>query len=272
MVVSYGRSRVANMLGSYGRQLAPVALAALLFALGGCSSGSGETEDSQVSETGSSRVSSKPQNGRATIDPAHFSLPVDNPYFPLKPGTTYRHEGTKEGEPALIVYTVTHRTREVMGVTNAVVIDKLYVNGRIEEIAHDWYTQDREGNVWYFGETIKEYAPNGKRIPAKGAWEAGVDGAKPGIVMPAEPRIGLVFRPEYYQRKAEDRYKILDLSAKITTPYGSFSDVLVMSEQTRLERGVLGLKYHARGFGQIKESVAKGPHETLSLVSVTQAR
>ena len=150
--------------------------------------------------------------------------------------------------------------------------ERLRADRRIEEIAHDWYTQDREANVWYFGETMKEYAPNGKRIPAKGACEAGVDGARPGIVMPAEPRVGLVFRPEYYKGKAEDRYKIFDLSAKITTPYGSFSNVLVMSEQTRLEPGVLGLKYHARGFGQIKESVAKGPHETLSLVSVTQAR
>jgi hypothetical protein len=255
------------MLGSCKRRLAPAALAALLFAFGGCDSDS-ERTGSDSGGRGSSRVSSKPQNGLATIDPSNFSLPVDNPYFPLKPGTTYRHQGTKEGEPALIVYTVTRRTRRVMGVTNVVVLDKLYVNGRIEEIAHDWYTQDREGNVWYFGETIKEYAPNGKRIPAKGAWEAGVDGAKPGIVMPAEPEVGTVFRPEYYKGKAEDRYKILDLSAEVRTPYGSFSDVLVMSEQTRLEPDVLGLKFHARGFGQIKESVAKGPPETLSLVSV----
>jgi hypothetical protein len=201
------------MLGSYKRRLAPAALAALLFAFGGCDSDF-EGTGSDSGGTGTSRVSSKPQNGLATIDPSNFSLPVDNPYFPLKPGTTYRHQGTKEGEPALIVYTVTRRTRRVMGVTNVVVLDKLYVNGRIEEIAHDWYTQDREGNVWYFGETIKEYAPNGKRIPAKGAWEAGVDGAKPGIVMPAEPEVGMVFRPEYYKGKAEDRYKILDLSAE----------------------------------------------------------
>jgi hypothetical protein len=95
-----------------------------------------------------------------------------------------------------------------------------------------------------------------------------VDGARPGIVMPAEPKVGQVFRPEFYKGKAEDRYKILDLSRDVATPFRSFSDVLVMSEQTRLEPDVLGLKFHARGFGQIKESVAKGPPETLSLVSV----
>jgi hypothetical protein len=204
----------------------------------------------------------------STVDPADFVLPVDNPYFPLRPGTTYRHDGVKEGRRAVDVFAVTHRTKKILGVTNTVVVDRLYVNGRLEEIAHDWYTQDRQGNVWYFGETIKEYDPIGKRIPAKGAWEAGVDGARPGIVMPAEPKVGQVFRPEFYKGKAEDRYKILDLSRNVATPFRSFSEVLVMSEQTRLEPGVVGLKYHARGFGQIKESVAKGPHETLRLVSV----
>jgi hypothetical protein len=224
---------------------------------------------------GGSESESKPKPTNPTaaeVDPSNFALPVDNPYFPLKPGTTYRHEGMKEGKRAVDVFTVSRRTKEILGVANTVVVDKLYVNGRLEEIAHDWYTQDRQGNVWYFGETIKEYDPRGKQIRAKGAWEAGVDGARPGIVMPARPKVGDVFRPEYYKGKAEDRYRILDLSANVKTPYRSFSQVLVMSEQTRLEPGVKGLKFHARGFGQIKESVAKGPHETLSLVSVTPPR
>jgi hypothetical protein len=222
---------------------------------------------------GGSGSESKPTEKSATeIDPSDFALPVDNPYFPLKPGTTYRHEGVKEGKRAVDVFTVTHRRKKILGVTNTVVVDKLYVDHRLEEVAHDWYTQDRQGNVWYFGETIKEYDPRGKQIPAKGAWEAGVDGARPGIVMPARPRVGLVFRPEYYKGKAEDRYRIRDLSARVKTPHRAFSDVLVMSEQTRLEPGVVGLKFHARGLGQLKESVAKGPQETLSLVSVRRRR
>jgi hypothetical protein len=261
--------------------LVGVAMAVAL-AASACGSGAGSSSSKQTTSPAttpeaptsgtSAELSSKPQAGLARIDPKNFTLPVDNPYFPLKPGTTYRHEGDKEGKPAVIVYTVTDQTKQILGVTNVVVVDKLYVNGRIEEIAHDWYAQDRQGNVWYFGETIKEYDAEGRPIPAKGAWQAGVDGAKPGIVMPAKPTVGQIFRPEFYKGKAEDRYKILDLSATVRTPHGVFSDVLVMSEQTRLEPGVLGLKYHARGFGQIKESVAKGPHETLSLVSVNGPR
>jgi hypothetical protein len=251
------RSIRMNML------VAAVTLSLTTAALVACSSDSGT--EGNASSTPTTPIGSR-------LDPSNFALPVDNPYFPLRPGTTYRHEGVKEGRRAVDVFTVTARAKEILGVTNVVVVDKLYVDGRLEEIAHDWYTQDRQGNVWYFGETIKEFDRKGNQVPAKGAWQAGVDGARPGIVMPARPTVGVVFRPEYYMGKAEDRYRILDLSANVATPYGSFSNVLVMSEQTRLEPGVLGLKYHARGFGQIKESVAKGPQESLSLVSVTQGR
>jgi hypothetical protein len=239
--------------------LAALVLSVTVPALVACNSDSGTDGD---------RSSKLRASSGSTVDAADFVLPVDNPYFPLKPGTTYRHKGVKEGRRAVDVFTVTHRTKKILGVTNTVVVDRLYVDGRLEEIAHDWYSQDRRGNVWYFGETIKEFDRKGNQIPAKGAWQAGVDGARPGIVMPARPRVGLIFRPEYYKGKAEDRYKILDLSARVTTPYGRFSNVLIMSEQTRLEPGVLGLKYHVRGLGQVKESVAKGPPETLSLVSV----
>jgi hypothetical protein len=210
-------------------------------------------------------------NGSGTdLDPSNFALPVDNPYFPLQPGTTYRHEGIKEGERAIDVFAVTDRTKTILGIPNTVVVDKLYVDGRLEEIAHDWYTQDVHGNVWYFGETIREFDHRGNPIPAKGAWQAGLDGARPGIVMPAQPRVGEVFRPEYYRGTAEDRYRILDLSASVKTPYATFSNVLVMSEQSRLEPGIFGLKFHAPGIGQVKESVPVGPHETLILVSVTR--
>jgi hypothetical protein len=202
------------------------------------------------------------------IDPDDFVLPVDNPYFPLKPGTRYRFEGTKEGRRAADVFTVTGDTKEVMGVTNTVVVDRLFVDGRLEEIAHDWYAQDRDGNVWYFGETIREFNHQGKEIPAKGEWKAGADGAYPGIAMPADPQVGDVFRPEYYKGTAEDRYGIVSLTASVRVPYDSFDDVLLMTERTRLEPGVVGLKFHARGIGQIMESVPTGPHETLSLVSV----
>jgi hypothetical protein len=158
------------------------ALSLATITLGACGSDSGAD----------GATSSQPQiPPRATnIDRSNFVRRVDNPYFPLKPGATYRHRGVKEGNRAVDVFAVTHRTRKVLGVANTLVDDKLYVAGRLEEIAHDWYAQDREGNVWYFGETIKEFNPKGKRIPAQGAWEAGVGGARPGIVMPAQPKVG----------------------------------------------------------------------------------
>jgi hypothetical protein len=244
------------------RPIAAVVLSLLSAALVACSSEPG---------TGGRRAPDLPSSSGTKIDPSDFVLPVDNPYFPLEPGTTYRYEGIKEGRRAVDVFFVSHDTKMILGVANTVVVDKLFVDGELEEIAHDWYSQDRQGNVWYFGETIKEFDRQGNQIPAKGAWQAGVDGARPGIVMPAQPQVGDVFRPEYYRGTAEDRYRILDLSARVTVPYDSFSDVLVMSEQTRLEPGVLGLKFHALGIGQIKESVTKGPHETLSLISVTRS-
>ena len=244
------------------RSIAAVVLSLLSAALVACSSEPGMP---------SRRAPDLPSSTGSRIDPSDFVLPVDNPYFPLEPGTTYRYEGVKEGRRAVDVFMVTDETKMILGVANTVVVDKLFVGGRLEEIAHDWYSQDREGNVWYFGETIKEFDRNGNQIPAKGAWQAGVDGARPGIVMPAQPKVGDLFRPEYYRGTAEDRYQILNLSARVTVPYGPFSDVLVMSEQTRLEPGVLGLKFHALGIGQIRESVRKGPRETLSLISVTRS-
>ena len=244
-----------------GKWVAALALSCAAVLLGACGS------DSDGGSTASS--GGQPPPPPASIDPADFVRRVDNPYFPLKPGTTYRHRGVKEGQRAVDVFTVTHRTKRIVGVTNTVVDDRLYVDGRLEEIASDWYAQDREGNVWYFGERIKEFNPKGKRIPEQGAWKAGVNGARPGIVMPAHPKVGDTFRPEYYKGTAEDVYRIIDLSAKVTVPYGSFKNVLIMTEESRLEPGVLGLKFHAPRFGQIEESVPTGPHETLGLVSIT---
>ena len=245
--------------------VAALALALASFPLGACGSDSGE-EGKLITQMPT------PAPPAGHIDPSNFVPSVDNPYFPLKPGTSYRHRGVKEGKPALDVFTVTNHTKEILGVTNTVVDDRAYIDGRLEEISYDWYAQDREGNVWYFGERIQEFNAKGKRIPAQGAWRAGVDGARAGIAMPAHPKVGDTFRPEYDKGNAEDVYRILDASAKVRVPYGSFSNVLVMSEQSRLEPGILGLKFHARGFGQIKESVPQGPQETLGLVSMNHGR
>ena len=119
--------------------------------------------------------------------PAGFSARVDNPWYPLKPGSVYVYRGVKDGEPAREVMTVTHRTKVIDGAPCVVVSDLLYLSGRLEERTIDWYTQDAKGNVWYFGEKTAELDKNGKVKSTAGSWTAGVDGARPGIFMFARP-------------------------------------------------------------------------------------
>src|SRR5215210_7057033 len=128
------------------------------------------------------------------IDPAEFTTTIDNEYLPLKPGTTFVYEGGAErGE-----MTVTSETKKVMGVECVVVDDRAWEGGKLIEGTYDWFTQDNKGNVWHFGENTKEYK-NGKVVSTKGSWEAGVDGAKPGIIMQAHPKVGESYRQEYYK-------------------------------------------------------------------------
>jgi hypothetical protein len=141
---------------------------------------------------------------------------------------------------------VTSDTKKVMGVECVVVDDRGWENGKLIEQTYDWYAQDKEGNVWYFGEDTKEYE-NGKVVSTKGSWEGGVDGAKPGIMMQSNPKMGQSYRQEYYVGKAEDMAKVVSLNVSATVPYGSFDHVLVAKEWTPLQPGFSGKKYYVRG-------------------------
>jgi hypothetical protein len=162
---------------------------------------------------------------------------------------------------------VTHDTKQIMGVKCVVVDDRVWTNGKLTKKTFDWYAQDKRGNVWYFGEDSKEYK-NGKVTSTGGSWEAGKDGAKPGIIMPAHPKVGQTYRQEYYKGKAEDMAQTLSLNGSVKVPYGSFNDVLVTKEWSPLEPGVAEHKYYVAGVGDIKEVTVKGPPETLALVDV----
>jgi hypothetical protein len=202
---------------------------------------------------------------RPQIDPADFADVVDNPYHPLEPGTVRVYEGRSEGEREETVVTVTDRTREVMGVTTTVVRDQVFVAGELAEDTFDWFAQDRHGHVWYFGEETAEYE-DGKVVSREGSWEAGVDGAQPGIVMPGDPRIGEAYRQEYYAEEAEDMGKVVRLGTSVTVPYGSFNDVLVTEDWTPLEPKLLENKYYAPGVGVVLERLIEGGDEVLRLV------
>ena len=197
-----------------------------------------------------------------------LSAHVDNPWFPLRPGTTYVYRGVKEGEPARDVLTVTHGVRKIQGAPCVVVSDRLYLRGRLAERTTDWYSQDSRGNVWYFGESTAELDAHGRVTSTEGTWQAGRDGAQPGIYMPARPVPGRTGRQEFYKRHAEDHFEVLRLHANVRVPYTSSSNALLTKEWTPLEPGVIDHKLYVRGIGTVLEQTVKGGDERLELVSV----
>jgi hypothetical protein len=190
---------------------------------------------------------------QAAVDPAAFVDEVDNPWYPLVPGTTFVYRGTENGAPARDVVAVTDRTKTVLGVRCVVVTDNLYVDGRVAERTADWFAQDRNGNVWYFGEATAELDRSGRVTTTEGSWEAGRDGALAGIVMPARPRPGESFRQEYYRGHAEDHFAIVNLSTPVAVPYVALRRALETREWSPLEPGVLERKYYGRGIGLVKD-------------------
>ena len=201
------------------------------------------------------------------IDPTRFSAQVDNPWFPLRPGTRYVYTGIKDGQPSRDVVFVTHQTRTIDGVPCVAVQDRLYLRGRLEERTTDWYSQDRQGNVWYLGERTAELDRSGRVTSTEGTWLAGVSGAKPGIYMPAHPTLGQTGRQEYYRGHAEDHFRVIG-SFSTVSPAGAPNAVLTQ-EWTPLEPGVLDNKLYVRGIGTVLEQTVNGGNERNLLVSVT---
>ena len=193
---------------------------------------------------------------------------VDNPWFPLKVGTTLVYTGVKDDKKALDLVVTTSRTRVINHVRTRVVEDRLYLDNVLAERTSDYYAQDRCGNVWYFGEDTAELDSHGRVVSTEGSFHAGVDGAQPGVFMQAHPRVGLQFRQEWYRGQAEDVFKVIDRNAPVTVPYGHFKHALRTAEFTALEPGVLDNKYYVKGIGEVAELSVKGPQERLRLVEI----
>jgi hypothetical protein len=204
----------------------------------------------------------------AAPPPGDFVARVDNPWFPLTPGTTYVYTGVRDGHPSRVVTTVMHRTAVIAGVRCTVIDDRGYVSGKLAERTTDWYAQDRQGNVWYFGESTAELDAKGRVTSTEGTWRAGVDGAKAGIYMPAHPRVGQSYAQEFYKGHAEDHFRVVALAASVSVPYTSSRRALLTEEWTPLEPGVLDHKLYVRGIGTVKEETVKGPVERAALVAV----
>jgi len=200
-------------------------------------------------------------------NPHGFTATVDNQWFPLKPGTRYEYVGTKDGRPSRDVVVVTHQVRTIQGAPCVAVSDRLYVDGKLHERTTDWYTQDRQGNVWYFGEDTAELDRTGQVTSTEGTWLAGRDGAVPGIYMPANPRVGQTGRQEYYKGHAEDHFRIAAVLGTVTS--GAPNSVLT-EETTPLEPGAVDNKLYVRGIGTVTELAVKGGKERNQLISVSR--
>jgi hypothetical protein len=200
--------------------------------------------------------------GPVELDPADFSADVDHPYWPMEPGSKWVYE--EDGRR--VVVSVTDRTRTIAGIKARVVHDVVTENGQVVEDTFDWYARDRRGNVWYLGEDTTEFE-DGKAVSKEGSWETGVDGAQPGILLPAHPKPGQAYRQEYYKGKAEDRAKVLSLTESAEVPYGSFDTALMTEETTALEPDVVEHKYYVRDVGPVLATSISGGGGREELVS-----
>ena len=252
----------------------PLAVAAVVGLIGltaacGDDSSNGDAASSDASTTTTAVID--PGDGgnyHPDIDPADFGGPIDNPYLPLVPGSRWVYEGTSEDGNERIEVVVTDDTRKVMGIDAVVVRDTVSLEGDVTEDTYDWFAQDSDGNVWYMGEDTKEYE-NGKVTSTGGSWEAGVDGALPGIVMPGEPAVGQAYRQEFYPGEAEDLAEVLRLDASETVSSKQYDDLLVIEEWNPLEPDVVEEKSYARGIGVILEVKTVGGEERAELVEFT---
>jgi hypothetical protein len=200
-----------------------------------------------------------------------FSTHIDNPYLPMSPGSRWvYHETAADGTSQRVVVKVTKQTKLIAnGVTARVVRDTATSKGQVVEDTFDWYAQDKRGNVWYLGEDTKEYV-NGKVSSTEGSWEAGVDGARGGIVMPAHPRVGRQYRQEHYPGHAEDTARVLSLDDQAQVPAGHYQPTVLTKEWNPLEPKALEYKVYARGVGLVLELGVSGDLDRAELLRFTR--
>jgi hypothetical protein len=238
-----------------GRLVAGVVALAVVLAACGDDGGSGATSPATAGDP----VIAPGDGGEyvADLDPGSVVDRIDNPYLPLLPGARWVYEGTSDGERERIEVTVIDERRRVMGIDAVVVRDTVTSGGELVEDTRDWFVQDADGAVWYLGEESVEYA-DGEPVSTEGSWEAGVDGAQPGIIMPAQPTPGDAYRQEYLPGEAEDMAEVLAGGRSLTVGGRAYGDVVVIREWTPLEPEAVEEKSYAPGVGQLLERQTAG--------------
>jgi uncharacterized membrane protein YkoI len=224
-----------------------------------------KTDISAIQQQTTAKIESV--NYTPQINPQDFSSDLTNKYFNMPIGKKLIYEGmTEDGLERIEVYSM-DKTKTVMGVETRVIWDRVWLNDELIEDTYDWYAQDKDGNVWYFGEDTAEMI-DGKIINHNGAWEAGIDGALPGIIQPANPEIGKTYQTEYYKGKAEDRIDILALDETVTVPYKTLSNCQKTKDYTPLDSGVFENKYDCPEVGFVVLEIAVENGERIELISV----
>lgn len=211
------------------------------------------------------------------IDPQNFSnsTVIDNKYFPLVPGATYRFETIVGEDEELIIVEVFPDTRLVLGIDSVVVRDRVYIDGDentglLLEDTEDWYAQDDDGNVWYMGEFVLNFDEDtGAFLNNDGSWEAGVDGAVPGIQMKADPRTGDSYRQEYLEGSAEDLAAIVDSDVEVMLEDGTTYSTFKIKEWNPLEEDSTEFKYYAAGVGFLREEKLDEAGEVVEAIELT---
>jgi hypothetical protein len=223
-------------------------VATLCLVLAGC----GQEEGSPSSADTPQAQPSLPQGSEPVeMDPARFSPDIDHEYWPMEPGTRWVYRELEDGAELRVVVTVTSETREIAnGVTARVVRDTVTEDGAIIEDTFDWYAQDEDGTVWYLGEDTAEFE-DGRVKTRGGSFEAGVDGALAGVIMPATPQEDMAYRQEYYAGEAEDNGEVVQLGEMVDVAGGHFEDVLVTRDTITIEPDVLEYKFYAPGVGPV---------------------
>ena len=257
------RSRRRRPTTTHARTAA--ALVAVVLLAAACSStGDGETKGAGTTTPTTSASTARPvidpgDGGQyhPRLRPADFVERIDNPYLPMPVGARWVYEGRGDGEPERNTVTVTADRRQILGIPAVVVHDVVMTGGEVTEDTYDWYAQDRRGNVWYLGEDTRELE-HGRTTSTKGSWEAGVDGAQPGIVMPAHPTVGQAYRQEMLRGEAEDMGEVVATGVTRRIGNTTYDGLVVTREWTPLEPDVVEEKTYADGIGLVLDRTVRG--------------
>ena len=251
--------------------IAPIAGSLAALTLVACAGGDPANSDATPASGDPNR--GLPQGSEAVrLDPADFTTTIDNPYWPMSPGSKWVYRETDStGKKEKVVVTVTHKTKRIAnGIKARVVRDVVSEKGKPVEITDDWYAQDKQGNIWYLGEAVRNYE-HGKLVDRAGSFEAGVDGAQAGVAMPANPMPGLSYRQEYLKGEAEDKGAVITVGQEqVQVPFGYFNKkVLMTRDLVPTEPKVQELKLYAPGVGPLLSMHTDGPGGRAALVSYT---